>query len=101
MIINLKHNYFIEVDEKNFTLCSEYISKKKNEKRTRTHGYYSSLESALKNYIRLATLDVNDGQVIELQEVLEQIKIVCNETIETIKNDFIKKEVSSAGEIQR
>ena len=88
MIIKLKHNYYIEVDEKNFTLKSEYISQKTKKKETRTHGYYSSLESALKNYIKLATLDVNDGQVIELQEVLEQIKIVCSETIETIKNDF-------------
>ena len=88
MIIKLKHNFFVEVDEKNFTLKSEYTNKKTKEKATRTHGYYSSLGSALKNYIKLATLDVNDGQVIELQEVLEQIKIVCNETIETIKERF-------------
>lgn len=88
MIIKLKHNFFVEVDEKNFTLKSEYTNQKTKKKATRTHGYYSSLGSALKNYIKLATLDVNDNQVIELQELLEQIKIVCSETIETIKNDF-------------
>ena len=88
MTIKLKHNYYIDVDEKNFTLRSEYISQKTKKKETRTHGYYSSLESALKNYIKLATLDVNDGQIIELQELLEQIKIVCEETIGTIKERF-------------
>lgn len=79
MIIKLKHNFFVEVDEKNFTLKSEYISKKTKKKETRTHGYYSSLESAIKNYIKLVALD--DDHTYELTELLKKIEEVCDETI--------------------
>lgn len=88
MIIKLKHNFFIDVDEKNFTLKSEYTNKKTGKKTTRTHGYYGSLECAVKNYIRLATLDANDGETIELNDLLEKLKVVCEETIQTIKERF-------------
>ena len=88
MIIKLKYDFFIEVDEKNFTLKSEYTNKKTNEKATRTHGYYSTLDNAIKNYIKLAVLDANDGHTVELNELLEKIKAVCDETIE----EFFKTE---------
>lgn len=88
MTIKLKYNFFIEVDEKNFTLKSEYTNKKTKGKATRTHGYFSSFESAIKKYINLAVLDVNDGHTIELNELLEKIKTVCEETIQTIKERF-------------
>ena len=86
MIIKLIHNFFIEVDEKNFTLKSEYISKKTDKKETRTHGYYSSFESAIKNYIKLAVLDANDGHTIELHELLGKITEVCEETIRVMQH---------------
>lgn len=38
MIIQLKHNYFIEVDDMNLTLKSEYINQKTKEPAIRTHG---------------------------------------------------------------
>ena len=88
MIIKLKHNFFIEVDEKNFTLKSEYTNKKTGKQATRTHGYFSSFENAIKNYIKLAVLDANDGHTIELNDLLEKIKVVCEETIQTIKERF-------------
>ena len=88
MIINLKHNFYIEVDERNYTLKSTYTNKKTKETATRTHGYYGSLESAIINYIKLATLDVNDRNTIELFEYVEQVKAVCRETIDVIKYDF-------------
>jgi hypothetical protein len=84
--IKLKHGFFIEAEERNFTLKSKYTSEKTGETATRTHGYYSNLEGAIRNYIKIATLDVNDGHVIELHELLEQIKAVCNETIEVLKH---------------
>ena len=88
MIIKLKHDYFIEVDERNFTLKSEYLNKKTNAKATRTHGYYSSLESAIKTYINLVTFDAEDTHAVELNDILEKIKVVCEETIQTIKSQF-------------
>ena len=84
--IKLRYNYFIEIDDKNFTLKSEHFGTKKT--MIRTHGYYPSIEVAIRNYIKLATLDVNDGQAMELQELLKKIQEVCNETVEVIKKDL-------------
>lgn len=88
MIIKLKYDYFIEADEYNFTLKSKRIKKKTNKETFKTHGYYSGLESAIKGYIKHAALDINDGYVLELQELLEKIKTVCDETIATIKENL-------------
>lgn len=87
MIIKLKNNFFIDVDDRNFTLKSEYTNQKTNEPAIKTYGYYPSLESAIKNYIMLAALDVNDGKTIELVEYVETIKNVCKETIEVMRNE--------------
>jgi hypothetical protein len=84
MIINLKHNFYIEVDERNYTLKRTYTNKKTGETATRTHGYYGSLESAIGNYIKFAALDVNDRYTMELFEYVEQVKAVCRETIEVL-----------------
>ena len=88
MIIKLKQNFFIEVDEQNYTLKSEYLNKKTEEKATRTHGYFTSFESAIQKYIKLAVLEANDGYTIELNDLLEKIKTVCEETIQAIKERF-------------
>ena len=84
--IKLKHSFFIEVEEKNFTLKSEHINQKTKELATKTHGYFSTLDSAIKNYIKLATIDATDGETIELHELLERIRTVCDETIEVLKH---------------
>ena len=88
MTIKLKHDYFIEVDERNFTLKSEYLNKKTKEKATRTHGYYSSIEGAIKKYIILAGFGIDDTHTVELNDILQKIKVVCDETIQTIKSQF-------------
>ena len=85
-IIKLKHDFFIEVEEKNYTLKKAVVNKK-GKLTTKTHGYFSSFECAIKNYIKLAALEENDNEVIKLHELLEKIKAVCDETIEVLKND--------------
>lgn len=89
MIIKLKHGFFVEAEEKNFTLKSEYTNQKTGEQATRTHGYFSSLESAIRKYIMLATID--SDYAIELNDLLEKIKAVCEETIQTIKSHTVFK----------
>jgi hypothetical protein len=85
-IIKLKHDFFIEVEDKNFTLKSEHPNKKTGKMATKTHGYFSTFECAIKNYIKLAALEENDGETIELHELLAKIKAVCDETIEVLKH---------------
>lgn len=84
--IELRHGFFIEADERDFTLKSKYTSEKTGNMQTRTHGYYTTLEKAIRSYIKLATLDANDGHTIELHKLLEQIKAVCDETIEVLRH---------------
>lgn len=85
-IIKLKHDFFIEVEEKNFTLKRACVNKK-GILVEKPHGYFSTFECAIKNYIKLAALEENDGEVIELHELVEKIKSVCDETVEVLKND--------------
>lgn len=79
-IIKLKHDFFIEVEDKNFTL-KRAVANKKGILVAKTHGYFSTFESAIKNYIKLATLDATNDETIELHDILTQIKAVCAETI--------------------
>ena len=89
MIIKLKHNYFIEVDDKNFTLKSDYINQKTKEPAIKTHGYFSTFKRCLKEYIKSAILDTNE--VIELHELYTKIKELCEETIGVIANESERK----------
>lgn len=85
MIIKLKHNYFIDVDDLNFTLKREYINQKTGEPAVKTHGYFTTLKNCFKHYIKLAILDTNEA--IELHELYHKIKELCEETIGVITND--------------
>ena len=89
MTIKLKHNYFIEVDDKNFTLKSDYINQKTKEPAIKTHGYFSTFKRCLKEYIKLAILDTNE--VIELHELYIKIKELCEETIGVMVNESERK----------
>lgn len=85
IIIKLKHGFFIECEEKNYTLKSEYTNEKGNQA-TKTHGYFSTFPAVITLYIKLAALDANDGETIELHELLDKIKAVFDETIEVLKH---------------
>lgn len=83
-IIQLKHDFFIEVEEKNYTLKKAVVNKK-GILTTKTHGYFSSFECAIENYIKLAALEENENEIIKLHKLLGKIKTVCAETIEEMK----------------
>ena len=89
MTIKLKHNYFIDVDDMNLTLKSEYINQKTKEPAIKTHGYFMTLKNCLKHYIKLAILDTNE--VIELHELYTKIKELCEETIGVMVNESERK----------
>ena len=89
MIIKLKYNYFIDVDDMNLTLKSEYINQKTKEPAIKTHGYFMTLKNCLKHYIKLAILDTNE--VIELHELYIKIKELCEETIGVMVNESERK----------
>ncbi len=84
--IKLKHGFFIEAEEKNFTLKSEHINTKTKEPAIKIHGYYMTLEQVIKEYIKLATLDANDDETIELMKYLETYKAMQDELSEVLKN---------------
>ena len=77
MKIKLKHGFFVEVDDLNFTLKREYINQETKEPAIKTHGYFITFKNCLKHYIKLAMLDTNE--VIELHELYNKIKELCEE----------------------
>lgn len=84
MIIVLLNDWFIEVDEKNYTLKQKCTNKKTGEPVEKIHGYYSTLDGVMKAYFKLGAIEVND-RVVTLQECVDVVKKVCDETIEKIK----------------
>lgn len=74
--IELKNGYYIEIDERNYTLRQRFTGKTKSgeEKESiRTHGYYGKIEQAIRRYIELCQMDVMDGERLSLEEYVKNI----------------------------
>ncbi len=89
--IDIGKGYFIDVDEGNFTLKSnikESISEdgKKQESCT-THGYYGTLEAAIKSLVKLKMIDKINGVVTlpELREIILEIHKEIDEIIKPLR----------------
>ena len=94
LTVTLCGDFFVEVDEKNFTLKEKYMKKKTDEPAEKIHGYYSTLDGAMRAYFKLCLIKGIEG-VVSVQESFEAVRRVCEETIETIKqlsNLLIKEE---------
>lgn len=89
MRIELGNNYFIVVDPLNCTLKQYYTSKNKEGvevQREKTHGYYSSVESAIKKYLELNQIDNMTGMVMDLDEYLKMIESVNMQAVKAIQS---------------
>ena len=91
MIVKLSADMFVEIDSKNYTLHKEITSEKGN-RSDKILGYFSSLDSALKHYLKYRILTENENTV-DIETAISEIKNVCDKTISEIKK-IIKSEVS-------
>lgn len=90
MKIILPYNFSIDVDEKNYTLKQTYPNKKTGEPESKTHGYYTSLDGAIKQYIKVAAVDEVGDCAITMNEFVQTIKKICDETIREVTKQWLK-----------
>ena len=88
MIVRLTNGYFIEVDSLNHTLKQKYISKAKDgtEKESeKVIGYYSSMEGAIKGFVKHNQNDLLPDSYVEMSEYIKSIECINNDAVESLK----------------
>lgn len=88
MQITLTNGYFIEVDERNYTLKQKYLGKTKEGEDRETEricGYYGKLDHAIEEFLKTNQLDRGDDQVMDMEEYAQFVSQVNKAAVETIK----------------
>lgn len=89
--ITLKNGYYIEIDPLNYALRQKYTGETKSgEKKEafRTLGHFGNIESAIRKYIKLAQLDVLDGERMTLEEYVESIQKINAISLQGIQEEL-------------
>lgn len=88
--IELKNDYFIEVDELNHTLKQRYTGEDKDgnpKEAERIIGYFSNVQQCVERVVRLIPLDENNGTVISLRDYAEAAEKAFKKVKEYRKHD--------------
>lgn len=76
--IRLNHGYFVDTDERNYTLRQRYMTHKKDgiENETeRTVGHFGTMKGAVMEYIKCSSAqnaEPYDGSIIEYAEIIDR-----------------------------
>ena len=88
MQITLTNGYFIEVDERNYTLKQKYLGKTKDGESKETEricGYYGKLDHAIEEYLKANQEDRGDDQAMDMEEYAQFVSQVNKAAVEAIK----------------
>ena len=88
MIVRLTNGYFIEVDSLNHTLKQKYTGKTKDGEEKESEkviGYYSSMEGAIKGFVKCNQNDLLPCTFVEMSEYIKSIECINNDAVESIK----------------
>ena len=88
MQITLTNGYFVEVDERNYTLKQKYLGKTKEGEDRETEricGYYGELDHAIEEFLKANQLDHGDDQMMDIEEYAQFVSQVNKAAVEAIK----------------
>lgn len=88
MKILLGNGYFVEIDSMNHTLKQGYIGTDKQGKEKeyeKTHGYFSSLESAIERYLFLNQIDSMADLSVDMKHYLELVRVANENAVQAFK----------------
>ena len=88
MRISLTNGYFIEVDERNYTLKQnrEIMAKDGNLREIeRVCGYYGKLDHALEEFLKANQIDQGPDQAMDMEEYVQFVSQVNKAAVEAIK----------------
>ena len=88
MQITLANGYYIDVDERNYTLKQKYENKTKDgelKEIERTCGYFGKLDHALEEFLKANQLDISTDQKMDMEEYAQFVSQVNKAAVEAIK----------------
>lgn len=100
MKIELIEGYFIDVDQRNYTLKKKikFVNKNnENDERENIYGYFPNAISCLEKLSKLLILDANDDRTITMQEYARQ----AEESFQKICKLYQEKIVKEQAEDER
>ena len=97
MQINLINGFYIETDNRNFTLKQKYIGTRKDgtkKEAVKIHGHYGRLEQALEAFLKLYQIDRGARFAVDLMSYASLVEQSNKEAVRALKSvlEGIKKE---------
>ena len=89
MQISLINGYYIEVEQRNFTLKQKYIGTKKDgtkKEAVRMNGHFGSLEQALETFLRLNQIPHKAKLAVDLIEYVSLVEKSNKEAVQALKS---------------
>ena len=89
MQINLINGYYIETDNRNFTLKQKYIGKRKDgtkKESVKIISHCGSLEQALETFLRLNQIPQDSKLAVDLMEYVNLVERSNKEAVRALKS---------------
>ena len=91
MQINLINGFYIETDNRNFTLKQKYIGTRKDgtkKEAVKIHGHYGSLEQALEAFVKLYQIDRGARFAVDLMAYASLVEQSNKEAVRALKREI-------------
>lgn len=97
MQINLINGFYIDTDNRNFTLKQKYIGTRKDgtkKEAVKIHGHYGSLEQALEAFLKLYQMDRGARFSVDLMSYADFIAESNKEAVRALKREIEVRETN-------
>lgn len=97
MQINLINGFYIDTDNRNFTLKKKYIGTRKDgtkKEAVKIHGHYGSLEQALEAFLKLYQIDRGARFAVDLMWYADFIEQSNKEAVRALKREIEVRETN-------
>ena len=97
MQINLINGFYIETDNRNFTLKQKYIGTRKDgikKEAVKIHGHYGSLEKALEAFLKLYQIDRGARFSVDLMSYASLVEQSNKEAVRALKREIEVRETN-------
>ena len=97
MEINIINGFYIETDNRNFTLKQKYIGKRKDgtkKEAVKIHGHYGSLEQALEAFLKLYQIDRGARFAVDLMSYASLVEQSNKEAVQALKREIEVRETN-------
>ena len=97
MQISLINGFYIETDNRNFTLKQKYIGTRKDgtkKEAVKIHGHYGSLEQALEAFLKLYQIDRGARFAVDLMSYGSLVEQSNKDAVRALKREIEVRETN-------